>query len=219
MNILVIGDSLTQGVPGVAFTKWIEDEVPNIQLTKFAFPGETIQSLEKRLSSKTWQQSFDQIYCWIGINDIYSRLLQQKAQPIVADATEFKEYYQQVIAALLPITNKLILVSPISIGEGSHPLNEMVLEFALVIKELAIENNIETLDLTKLFHTEESASSSDYLSTNIWVIMKDALFIKGTKRVDRLSKKRGLTYTLDGIHLNSTGSRLVADAYIRQMMT
>ena len=44
-------------------------------------------------------------------------------------------------------------------------------------------------------------------------VMKDVLFYKNPIRIDKLSKKRGLHLTLDGIHLNSNGARVVADEY------
>ncbi|WP_227752132.1 hypothetical protein [Viridibacillus arvi] len=43
--------------------------------------------------------------------------------------------------------------------------------------------------------------------------MKDVLLYKKPSRFDALSEKRGLHFTLDGIHLNSKGAQIVADAY------
>lgn len=43
--------------------------------------------------------------------------------------------------------------------------------------------------------------------------MKDALFYKSSLRIDHLSSKRGLKYTIDGIHLNSHGALIVAEKY------
>lgn len=44
-------------------------------------------------------------------------------------------------------------------------------------------------------------------------VMKDVFFYKNPARIDRLSSKRGLHLTLDGIHLNSNGALSVAEEY------
>ena len=41
----------------------------------------------------------------------------------------------------------------------------------------------------------------------------DVLLYKKPERIDRLSSKRELHLTLDGIHLNSKGARIVAEEY------
>ena len=44
-------------------------------------------------------------------------------------------------------------------------------------------------------------------------VMKDVLFYRKPICIDKLSKKRGLHLTLDGIHLNSNGAAMVAEEY------
>lgn len=56
-------------------------------------------------------------------------------------------------------------------------------------------------------------NSSDYISISVLRVMKDVLFYKNPIRIDKLSKKRGLHLTLDGIHLNSNGAAMVAEEY------
>jgi len=51
------------------------------------------------------------------------------------------------------------------------------------------------------------------MNTNVIRVMKDVLFYKNPLRIDRLSKKRGLHLTLDGVHLNSKGAELVVEEY------
>jgi hypothetical protein len=43
-------------------------------------------------------------------------------------------------------------------------------------------------------------------------VMKDVLLYKKPSRIDALSEKRGLHFTLDGIHLNSKGAQIVAES-------
>lgn len=55
--------------------------------------------------------------------------------------------------------------------------------------------------------------SSDYISISAIRVMKDVLFYKNPIRIDKLSKKRGLHVTIDGVHLNSDGAQVVAEQY------
>ena len=53
----------------------------------------------------------------------------------------------------------------------------------------------------------------DYMNTKVMRVMMDVLMYRKASRVDKISKKRGLHLTLDGIHLNSVGAQIVADCY------
>lgn len=44
-------------------------------------------------------------------------------------------------------------------------------------------------------------------------VLLDVLFYKNPLRIDKLSQKRGLHVTLDGVHLNSKGANIVAQQY------
>ncbi len=47
--------------------------------------------------------------------------------------------------------------------------------------------------------------------------MLDALMLRSQIRVDHVAAERGLYVTLDGVHLNSAGAQLVADAFMRAL--
>ena len=73
---------------------------------------------------------------------------------------------------------------------------------------------IHYLDLHAVFERAlANGNSSGYISTNPFRVMFDVFFYKNEARIDQLSYKRGLKLTLDGIHLNSAGAKIVSDEY------
>lgn len=96
-----------------------------------------------------------------------------------------------------------------------NELNIEVKELAATIQSLSNKyENVSFLDMHSIFDQHLSKErSSDYIGTKVFRVMLDVLFYKNPTSIDRLSKKRGLHLTLDGIHLNSKGSSIVAEEY------
>lgn len=95
------------------------------------------------------------------------------------------------------------------------PSNMEIKELAKMVDSIASSYmDISVLDMQQIFSKHlANLECSDYISTNVMTIMKDALFVKKIPRIDKLSKERGLYFTLDGVHMNSKGAEIVADAY------
>ena len=53
--------------------------------------------------------------------------------------------------------------------------------------------------------------------TKAMELVASARLRRSQMRIDRVAAGRGLHVTLDGIHLNSTGAQLVADAFMRAL--
>ncbi|MBD8037403.1 SGNH/GDSL hydrolase family protein [Solibacillus sp. A46] len=220
MKIALIGDSLTAGRPGVPFHTILEDKFPNITFVNLGKPGETVKSLYTRLLEKKLRDDYDLSFIWIGVNDVYSKLLSVQAQPVAKDYDEFQTYYEKVLALVIESSNKVVTVTPTVVGENTNnaPNNE-IKELNHLIQSIAHkQTNVGFLDIQSAFLNHLSAvNSSDYISTKVLSVMTDVLFYKKPSRIDKKSKKRGLHLTLDGIHLNSTGAQLVADIYTAEI--
>ncbi|WP_339213368.1 GDSL-type esterase/lipase family protein [Solibacillus sp. FSL W8-0372] len=220
MKIALIGDSLTEGRPGVPFHTILEDKFPNITFVNLGKPGETVKSLYTRLLEKKLKDDYDLSFIWIGVNDVYSKLLSVQAQPVAKDYDEFQTYYEKVLALVIESSNKVVTVTPTVVGENTNnaPNNE-IKELNHLIQSIAHkQTNVGFLDIQSAFLNHLSAvNSSDYISTKVLSVMTDVLFYKKPSRIDKKSKKRGLHLTLDGIHLNSTGAQLVADIYTAEI--
>ena len=216
MKIGLIGDSLTEGRPGVSFYKILKGKYPNEIFINLGKPGETVKSLYNRLSKTTLDTDFDLIFLWIGVNDVYSKLLKVQAQPVSNNREEFEDYYKRIIEWIKAYSKKVIVVTPALVGEKmDSPSNMEIKELAKMVDSIASSYmDISVLDMQQIFSKHlANLECSDYISTNVMTIMKDALFVKKIPRIDKLSKERGLYCTLDGVHMNSKGAEIVADAY------
>ncbi|WP_394189608.1 SGNH/GDSL hydrolase family protein [Paenisporosarcina quisquiliarum] len=215
MKIALIGDSLTEGRPGVSFVKFLKEKFPTITFVNLGKPGESVKSLHTRLTKTKLNSDYDLAFVWIGVNDVYSKLLSLQAQPVAKDHEEFKDYYKKILDLVLVSSKKTVAVSPALVGETNNPSNKEIMELTYLIEYITSKNaNISFLNLHSVFEEHlAKVNSSDYISTKVLTVMKDVLFYKKHSRIDKLSKKRGLHFTLDGIHLNSSGAQIVADVY------
>ncbi|WP_404469818.1 GDSL-type esterase/lipase family protein [Sutcliffiella horikoshii] len=215
MKIACIGDSLTEGRPGVSFFNILKKKYPDIKFVNLGKAGETVKSLHTRLSKNKLDQDYDLAFLWIGVNDIYSRLLKVQAQPITRNSEEFREFYENVLELVMQSSKKVVLVSPALIGENINSSNRGLLNLSMIIKEISLEHkNTTFIDLHEAFTERlENLRTTDYLSTSVGRLVKDVFFYRSPRRVDRLAEERGLHLTLDGIHLNSKGANIVVDKY------
>ena len=215
MKVALIGDSLTEGRPGVSFVNILKEKFPNGSFVNLGKPGETVKSLYSRLIKTELDSDFDLVFLWIGTNDVYSKLLKVQAQPVAENHDEFIKLYQQVLEMVIPTTKKVVTVSPSIVGEQiENHTNKEIKELSALIKSLSEKELIDYMNLHAIFEKElANSDSSTYISTNPFRVMFDVFFYKSEARIDRLSSQRGLKLTLDGIHLNSIGARIVADEY------
>ncbi|SES24166.1 GDSL-type esterase/lipase family protein [Psychrobacillus sp. OK032] len=215
MKIGFIGDSLTDGRPGVSFFHILKERYPTVTLVNLGKPGETVKSLHVRLTKTKLATDYDLIFLWIGVNDVYSKLLSIQAQPVVNSHEEFKEVYQQILDMIIASSRKVVTVSPSIVGEDlQNSPNQETNEFASLIESISKKKSVDYVNIQAVFKEHlVKVNSSDYISTNPMRVMLDVFFYKKPTKIDKLSKKRGLHLTLDGIHLNSTGAQIVADVY------
>lgn len=216
MKICLIGDSLTEGRPGVSFTKILEKKYDNVTFINLGKPGETVKSLHERITKTKLDTDYDLSFIWIGVNDVYSKLLSVQAQPAMKDKEEFREYFQNVLHIVLESSKQVVTVSPALVGENivSPNTNEIRALSEIIESISSIYQNVSFLNLQSVFEKQlANVTSSDYIGTNVLRIMMDVLLYKNANRIDKLSKKRGLHYTLDGIHFNSIGAEIVAEEY------
>ncbi|MCG1023243.1 GDSL-type esterase/lipase family protein [Sutcliffiella horikoshii] len=224
MKIACIGDSLTEGKPGVSFFNILKKKYPDSKFINLGKAGETVKSLHTRLTKNKLEQDHDLAFLWIGVNDIYSRLLKVQAQPITRNSEEFREYYEHVLELVLHSSKKVVVVSPALIGENINSSNRGLLNLSMIIEEISKgHKDVMFIDLHQIFTEQlEALRTTDYLSTGVGRLVKDVFFYRSPKRVDRLAAERGLHLTIDGVHLNSKGAEMVVDEFgkiIDQVLT
>lgn len=216
MKVGLIGDSLTEGRPGVSFYKLLKQQHPHIHIDNLGNPGETVKSLFTRLEKSPLDASYDLLILWIGVNDVYSKLLKVQAQPVAKDHHEFGAYCVRVLEKALAASKQVVLLSPALVGEDlQNDPNMEIKELSSIMESSAMSlNNVHFVNMQNLFRQHlKHNSSTNFINTNVIRVMIEVLFYKSPSRIDQLSEKRGLHLTMDGIHLNSKGADIVAQQY------
>ncbi|WP_343221476.1 MULTISPECIES: SGNH/GDSL hydrolase family protein [Ornithinibacillus] len=152
----------------------------------------------------------------MGVNDVYTKLLKVKAQPIAENHQEFSDYFNKVLDYVIPASKHVVVVTPAIVGENIENSSNIELNrLSTIMESISTKHPTVTfLNMHSVFEKYLSkVSSSEYIGTSVIRVMKDVLFYKNPSRIDRLSTKRGLYLTLDGIHLNSRGAKIVAEEY------
>jgi lysophospholipase L1-like esterase len=219
VKIAFYGDSLTAGVPGASYMSLLRGWLPEDTLLHYGTINETAYSLYHRVMRQGWLTPVDVAFVWVGVNDVlvrrspvFSRLRRQWARNPAAFAT----HYRLVLDALTPYTRRLVAVSPLLVGEDNHPgVGAALDETAAIIRESvahcpnAIYLDVRVVLLAALRGKPTRAFRQTPLRSTL-----DWMLLTSPKQVDAAAARRGLHYTLDGVHLNSAGARLVAETFL-----
>jgi lysophospholipase L1-like esterase len=225
MRIACFGDSLTEGTPGVSFFEALEAMLPEDKLVNFGKGGDTVISLYRRIGQRWLQDSVDIAVLWVGVNDVLAKLSIGHAmlkrlmrQPRASDLAEFSAFYHRTLKLLGSEAGRVLAVSPLLIGEAlANPWNRELGRLCEVIASVSASfDAAQYVDLrTCLSEKLPRECASDYLPKSVTSIARDALVLRSPAQVDAVSSRRGLSLTLDGVHLNSTGAEAVAGALFR----
>lgn len=223
LRIAFFGDSLTEGFTGASYIDLLKNEFPDETLLNYGKGGDTVISLLKRLEKLPFNAPFDISFLWIGINDIlvktswvYPIIKTLRGQPWARNFEDFGNHYRKLARLLLPRTDLLITVSPLVIGEDlNNSWNNELRKLDSIITQTSDEHDsCIHLDLRKFFLAQlHSANTSSSAPKSFLRPMKDAAVSKKKDSVAAESSGRGLSLTLDGVHLNEAGAALVAQSF------
>ena len=228
MKIAFVGNSLTAGIPGSSYFALLHERLPEHQLVNRGRGNDTVVSLYRRvaqlpLDDAPRARSFDVVFLWVGVNDsggagspllrIISAL---RGQPRPRSLDEFRAIYRKTLDLLCRHAGRVIAVAPLLKGEDVNSKeNQRIGDFARTTEELAAEyERVTYLDLRPIFFQALAGRRiSGYKLEGPLHIGLDALLLRSDAQVDRKSAERRLHLTLDGVHLNSAGATLVAEAF------
>jgi len=220
MKITFHGDSLTAGRPGVSFFPALEAMLPGDQLINDGKGGETVISLYRRIARDARCDPVDIAVLWVGVNDVlatvtgsHSVLKRLMRQPRARDHTQFRDTYRRILQLLGKRATSVLAVSPLLIGEDlENPWNEELASLCEIIASVCVSfDNVQYLDLrARAAEQLKEKQASGYLPVSVTSIACEALLLRTSSRVDRVARRRGLSLTLDGVHLNSTGAAVIA---------
>jgi len=227
MRIACYGDSLTEGVPGVSVLEQLAAMLPEHELENRGRRGDTVLSLHRRIEREPSPREFDVAVLWVGVNDVLAKVSTPHAllkrlmrQPPARTLDAFRSTYESAIAQLHGIADRVLAVSPLLIGEDlSNRWNRKLRGLGQAIASVAASfERVAFLDLQALVAPRlAEGESSDYVPRRVTTIARDTLFLRSAHAVDAAATRRGLRLTLDGLHLNTAGARVVADA-LRQSL-
>lgn len=221
MRIAFFGDSLTSGMPGSSYVTILRERFPEATLLNFGKANDTVVSLYRRISAMQFGQPLDIAFLWIGVNDVllkdgwtsrafHSLLVQRRAR----DMDEFRSCHRATLNLLCETARHVIVAPPALKGENpENPWNRHLADMARLIEDVTADcDRAEFLDLQAAFVRELTARpGSEHLPRNPFRVLLDALTLTTDEQVDTKAAERGLSLTLDGVHLNSIGARLVAE--------
>ncbi len=201
----------------------LRQKLPNDVLFNFGKNGDTVHGLYKRLTKITFPNNIHLGFIWIGTNDIlvqrsttYALYKKISKKPWKTYQKQFQQEYQKILNSTTEKIPKIITIPPVLIGEDiSNHWNQELGEMTDLIKTISqTYSSVEFLDVRDSFITFLAAQKqSTYLLKNATSVLFDKLIYTTAADIDLCAQKRGLHLTLDGVHFNSRGAKMVADIF------
>ncbi len=193
-KVVFFGDSITQaGVQPNGYITMMKGMLQkegdtNYDLTGAGIGGNKVYDLYLRLEDDVLSKSPDIVVIYVGVNDVWHK----SSSGTGTDADKFEKFYKAIIKKLQAANARVILVTPATIGEKKNYVNQQdgdLNKYANIIKHIGSDMNLPVIDLRTLFENYEQEHNTN-----------DA--------------DRGVL-TVDGVHLNDTGNRLVAETMLQ----
>ena len=186
-RIIFFGDSITQ--QGVSKNGYVTLIKKSLDSTKYdiigaGIGGNKVYDLYLRLEDDVLNKKPDLVVIYVGINDVWHK----QSSHTGTDYDKYLKFYQALINKIQGVGSKVVLCTPSVVGEkkdGTNELDADLNKYAAGIRELAAKNNLPVCDLRKIFTDYEAANNTE-------------------------DKEKGVL-TVDRVHLNETGNKLVAD--------
>ncbi len=188
-KVIFFGDSITQmGVEPDGYVTKLrallqEQGVTGYDLVGSGVSGNKIYDLYFRMEKDVISQHPDIVVIFIGVNDVWHKV----SFGTGTDADKFESFYRGIIQRLEEEKIKVMLVTPLSIGEKkdcTNPQDGDLNKYCAIVRSIGADLHLPVCDLRSFFNTYEAAHNPENLDRGI--------------------------LTLDGVHLNPTGSAEVA---------
>ncbi|MFL5740781.1 MAG: SGNH/GDSL hydrolase family protein [Flavisolibacter sp.] len=190
-KIVFFGDSITEaGAKPGGYIRLMDTMLiqkaqdRNYELIGAGVSGNKVYDLYLRMEDDVLAKNPDAVVIWIGVNDVWHK----KTSGTGTDADKFERFYNAIIKKLKDRNIAVYLCTPAAIGEKTDFSNELdggLNNYANIVRQIAQKNNCPLIDLRQAFLS--------YLKT-----------------ANPENKDRGI-FTTDGVHLNATGNRFVAE--------
>lgn len=218
MKIACYGDSITVGIPGASYFRILQRQLPQHTLLNYGKINDTPLSLHRRIRAKGLLHPVDVAVIYIGVNDLLierSWFFSRTRHHWAHDDAEFETHYAELLAAVHPYAAQIMLIPPLFIGEDfASAWQKRLGQRAEIIARLgSVYPTAHYLNLRLLFQNLLSGLPvrAD-IPQNLSQSVVDGLLRTSDATIDHAAAARGLHYTIDGVHLNTAGAQIVADA-------
>ncbi len=232
-KVLIIGDSLTEGIFGYDYVHLIKSKLPNYHIYKDGRKFDALINITERLQKHLRKHPKpDLIIIQAGINDIlfstlYDRglfwklllkmLTLRKIKTSDSESAFFYAYTKMINLINNNNINNVILLTNSCIGENllskENILNK---KFNATIRKLGRYNKLKIADIEKVFESRLVDKNSSSYIINSWInIIIDFISSRNKYLIQKISSSRNLNLTIDGVHLNEIGARIYAQEIIR----
>lgn len=189
-RIAFLGDSITQqGASQGGYVRLIDDALKarradlGTTVIYAGISGHKVPNLQARLDRDVLSKKPTLVFIYIGINDVWHSIRNQGTSKDAYEAG-----LHDLIDRIRAAGATVVLATPSVIGEkanGTNSLDTMLDEYAAISRKVAAETKTPLCDLHEAFISYLKAHNPE-------------------------NKDRGIL-TTDGVHLNPTGNRFVAD--------
>lgn len=227
MKTVFVGDSLTEGIPGVSYWRFLHNRK---DLINKGVGGDTLLGASKRIGKMLVNSRYDSINKYIieiGTNDVLVPTLAKhsywwkvivKAKGSILGCVPcdniimFREKYEELLLTLIHHNKKIGIIGLPIIENSVLKINEIMEEYDLVIRTLAGKYGIDYVNLRELEKALKGENEGSYFfgKTTLGTII-DTIFTSFLPFSNTVSKIRGLSVTIDSTHLNRKTAKRLAN--------
>lgn len=234
-RLLLIGNSLTAGHPGVAYSGMMARLGCPHEMVVEGRGGATVTEVRWRLNPLIASCNPDILFLEVGANDILiplfhrrggawkrlARDLQFRGSVPMVTPEAFQQTYEEMLSAI-PRSIRVILATVACLGENpKSEINGTRNRYNAVIRTLGEGHGAGIADVAEAFDAEmrNVPEPSPYFLDRHSSVFIDSLVTAPDAGADYLARRRGLHLTMDGAHLNSLGARIYAETVLSAITT
>ncbi|MEJ5186799.1 MAG: SGNH/GDSL hydrolase family protein [Candidatus Geothermincolales bacterium] len=222
-RLLIVGDSLAGGPPHLCYPHLVAERLSDWWVRWVSLPGKTLRILGEALADSLPLYQPDVVVFQGGGNDLlipYLARVLQRGGNLPAPEEEFGDIFRALVKASLSFSRETLILSVPCLGEDLDTrLNARRRLYNGVLESVAGElgTRVLRIDLAQEREILERGRMSRYLMDDFSGFFLDPLRSLTRRGAMRLSEKRGLHLTIDGVHPNPRGAGLLAQLLLEAL--
>ncbi|MCU0373673.1 MAG: GDSL-type esterase/lipase family protein [Chitinophagaceae bacterium] len=196
-KVVFFGDSITEmGVKQGGYIWQMQQmlaqkgKAAQYELIGAGIGGNKVYDLYLRHETDVLAKKPDVVIIYVGVNDVWHKVTHQTG----TDKDKFDRFYRALVAKFIQAGIRVILATPAGIGEKKdkgNPQDADLDAYSDIIRKIATDTGCRLVDLRALWQTHQQANNPANSAQGI--------------------------LTTDGVHLNETGNKAVAEAMLRAL--